>query len=470
MNSEICTKLFYVYNEILVGTDIVKKYLQDNKHILVGGQSIDYAIRLRGDKLYQDWEIPDLDFVTDNHANVAYDIFTIVATKLSSSVNISVLNAMHPTTMRVQVAKFSVADVTFIPTRLLEIYRMSALDYDGCLIRHPFFQYIDIQRSFSYPYENTMMEVITHRWKKDFKRLLLTMKYYSPHDKNLIKSFTSKYNIKKSPNLNKLGYKKNRLYKMSKNNNTNTIDPLDIMKMYKELDSGSVSKQISTIGIVNGELAYLIYRSIYKLIVGKKMNSFISGDETNMTYMGSDNFLNSYLMTDDDKEHFFARNPKLGEDIRTTNPYIDIIPSRTIAKDWELINVEHKTAYHSINLKKIDPSYPNISIRVVSINYLIMYISMLWITLRANIYLSMFIRLLKIIEKVYNMEDDSPMIRWIYPSIETYGTEMKNLFERNKLTVKKPPNIYINKYNTLDAAIKSIQPFEYQEIYNLDGM
>jgi hypothetical protein len=82
----------------------------------------------------------------------------------------------------------------------------------------------------------------------------------------------------------------------------------------------------------------------------------------------------------------------------------------------------------------------------------------------------MFIRLLKIIEKVYNMEDDSPMIRWIYPSIETYGTEMKNLFERNKLTVKKPPNIYINKYNTLDAAIKSIQPFEYQEIYNLDGM
>jgi hypothetical protein len=95
---------------------------------------------------------------------------------------------------------------------------------------------------------------------------------------------------------------------------------------------------------------------------------------------------------------------------------------------------------------------------------------MLWITLRANIYLSIFIKLLKIIEKVYTLDKDDDMIRLLFPSIETYGYELKNLFERNKLTVKKPANIYINKYNTLDMAVKSIQPFEYPDIYNLDGM
>lgn len=468
MNSEICTKLFYVYNEILVGTDIVKKYLREHKHILVGGQSIDYAIRLKGSKLYEDWEIPDLDFVTDNHANVAYSIFKEVSV-LSNRVNISVLGAMHPTTMRVQVAKFAVADVTFIPTRILEIYQSSALEYDGCLIRHPFFQYVDIQRSFSFPYENTMMEVITHRWEKDFKRLLLTMKYYSPHDDYLVKTFASKYSIRKTPNLSKLGYKKNRLYKMSKEIGKDTIQAEDIIKMYKTLNLSS-PKKISTLGIVNGELAYLIYMSIYKMIFNKKFDKvFITGDESNMSYTGSDNFLNSYVMTDDDKEHFSALNPKL--ESRDTHPYIDIIPSRMIAGEWELVGVEHRMAYHSINLKKLNSSYPNVTLRVVSINYLILYISMLWITLRANIYLSMFIKLLKIIEKVYNLQDEpSPLIQWIYPSIETYGIEMKNLFEKNKLTVKKPPNIYINKYTTVEKAINSIQPFEYQEIYNLDGM
>ena len=467
MNSEICTKRYYVFNEVSAGIDIVKRYLRENKQILVGGQSIDYAIRLKGGKLYEDWEIPDLDFVTDDYANVAYQIFTKVGTKLAEKVNISVLNAMHPTTMRVQVAKFSVADVTFIPTRILDMYKLSTLEYDGCLLRHPFFQYIDIQRSFSYPYENKMMEVITHRWEKDFKRLLLTMKYYSPHDIDLVNKFVSRYNIKKIPNLNKLGMKKNRLHIMNKSKKHIEIPSVDILKMYKNLDSANVDKPLSTIGVVNGELAFMIYRAIYK----KDQNTkFISGNETKMTYKGTDQFLNSYLMTYDDREKLFALYPKAGENIRETNAYIDIIPSRIIADTWELIDVEHKTAYHNINLRKINPSYPNVTIKVVSINFLILYISMLWVTLRGNIYLSMFIKLLKMIEKTYNTNEDNPMLRLLFPSIETYGSEIPHIFEREKLTIKKPAAIYINKYNNLEAAVNSIQPFEYQDVYNLDGM
>lgn len=473
MNSEICTKKYYVYNEVLAGIQLVKNFLQANRQILVGGQSIDYAIRLKGGKLYDDWEIPDLDFVTDDYANVAYDIFKVIGTKLSERINISVLNAMHPTTMRVQVAKFSVADVTFIPTRILEMYKLSTLEYDGCLIRHPFFQYVDIQRSFSYPYENTMMEVITHRWEKDFKRLLLTMKYYSPHDKELVSSFVSKYHIKKNSTLSKLGYKKNRLHRMSKISPSSIahFDSSELLTLYKELNKTSVEKELTTIGVINGELAYLIYRSIYKNIMGNSFDhEFITGDEKRLKYKGCDYFLNSYLMTNEDKEKFFALNPKLEDVSRETNPYIDIIPSRLICDTWELVGIEHRTAYHSINLKKINPSYPNVTVKVVSINYLILYICMLWVTLRTSIYLSLYIKLLKMIERVYNSQDDNPMLRLLFPSIETYGNEIPHIFERNKVSITKPTNIYINKYNNLETAVNSIKKFEYQEVYNLDGM
>ena len=458
MNSEICTKRYYVYNEVIAGIEIVRDYIRETKQILVGGQSIDYALRLKGVQLYENWEIPDFDFITDDYAKVAYEIFSKVT---SIPTDVSVLNALHPTTMRVQVMKFSVADVTFIPTRLMEIYRLSALEYDGCFIRHPFFQYLDIQRSFSYPYENPMMEVITHRWEKDYKRLLLTMKYYNPNDSKLVDDFISGYLVKQKANLQKLGSKKNRLHMMSKNKNKISAN----IKQYK--NKGILEKPVLTFGVINGELAFMIYYDIYRKVIGKPpSNPYLSGNEQSFSYTGSDDFLNSYLMTPDDQERFFAHYPKV--EIKETNAYIDVIPSRLIGDIWELVNVEHKTAYHDINLKMLNDSYPNITVKVVSINYLTLYISMLWITLRANVYLSIFIKLLKIIEKIYNLQEDTPLIRLLYPSIKTYGKEVPHIFDRNK--VVKPPNIYVNKYNPVDKALESIKPFEYSELYNLDGM
>lgn len=468
MNSEICTKHFYAYNEVVSGIAVVKNYIQRTGQILVGGQSIDYALRLKGYKLYEDWELPDLDFQTDNHANVAYELFIEVATKQGDSVDTSVINALHHTTMRVQVMKFAVADITFIPTRIIEMYRETALAYDGCLIRHPFFQYLDIQRSFSYPYENPMLEVITHRWAKDFKRFLLTMKYYSPSDKTLVNNFVKMYDLKEKPGLAKLGKKKNRLGKATMFKGVlESNSGSGILGLYKTIDNSQLEKPLSLIGVVNGELAYRIYRSLYKKILGKPIESkYILGEN----YLGNVYFLNSYLMNLEDKDKFFAKNPKLMQNVKNTNPYIDIIPSRTITEGYEIINVSHRTSYHDINLSKIDPKFPNITIKVVSINFLTLYISMLWITLRSSIYLSMYLKLIKMMEKIYSSTINHENIYLLMPSINTYGTELPHIFDINKLQFAKPENIFINKYNNIQSAKNKVKPYEYPDIYNLDGM
>lgn len=474
MQSEICTKNYYVYDVVSKAIQIVKNYVQETGQILVGGQSIDYALRLKGIKLYEDWELPDLDFQSDDYANVAYEIFAKVASATDAPV--AVLNAMHQTTMRVQVVKFAVADVTFVPTRILEMYRQSALMYDGCLIRHPIFQYLDIQRSFSYPYENTMMEVITHRWEKDFKRLLLTMKYYNPSDKVFVLDFIKQYESKLKPavpKLSKLGIKKNRLNKrMASSKPTSGSAPNEVIGFYKKLLSNVIEKELVPFGLVNGELAFLIYYHIYRKAFKKlAKDDYIKGRPDDrgfgVSYNGSAYFLNSYVMDIDDRDIFFTHKPDLIKSKKDTNPYIDVIPVRTIAEDWELVNVGHKTGYHDINLSQLSDKFPNMTVRVVSINFLILYISMLWITIRSETYLSIFLKLLRMIEKVYNSDLNTKLL---FPSNKVYGSEVPHFFELNKAGFKKPQNIYINKYNSLENGLKEITEYVYPEIYNMDGL
>ena len=52
------------FNQVLKGLDIVKDFIIENKLIITGGMAIDYALKLKGDKLYEDNQLPDYDFYT----------------------------------------------------------------------------------------------------------------------------------------------------------------------------------------------------------------------------------------------------------------------------------------------------------------------------------------------------------------------------------------------------------------------
>ena len=58
------------FREFTIAQEAIKKYIQTRNCILYGGIAIDYALRLRGDKIYEDTDIPDFDFwVPDNVAS-----------------------------------------------------------------------------------------------------------------------------------------------------------------------------------------------------------------------------------------------------------------------------------------------------------------------------------------------------------------------------------------------------------------
>ena len=152
---------------IIQSIEIVKRFVYKHKKIIVGGQSIDYALKLKGDPgLYDKDALPDIDIVSDTHYQDAYAI-AIQLMKAGIS-GISVINALHPSTMKVRVDFQEVCDITYIPTNLLEA--IPTIWYKGYQITHPHYQYIDQHRSLMYPYENPPFETIMNRPLKDMVR------------------------------------------------------------------------------------------------------------------------------------------------------------------------------------------------------------------------------------------------------------------------------------------------------------
>mgnify|MGYP000318159682 CR=1 FL=1 len=168
--------------DTLIALGLVKKYVAKNNLIIVGGMAIDFALRLKGSKLYEDDVMPDYDFYSPNYNLDAYKIAEQL--KKSGLTNISVINANHISTMRVRVNYVVVADVTYIPKKIYD--KLPFLMYRDIRFIHPHFQLIDQHRALSYPYENPPWEVINHRWEKDAIRYDMIYKYYPLKGKNFI--------------------------------------------------------------------------------------------------------------------------------------------------------------------------------------------------------------------------------------------------------------------------------------------
>lgn len=474
IKTEIETKKYYIYQTLYNCLEFVKDFAHKHNLILVGGLSLDYAMRLQNKKIYEDWKLPDLDFVSTDYANISYLLFSEIAKYLLgrnldeiSKIPIGVLNAIHHTTMKVIIYRDTIADITYMTEELLVLYELSTLNFNGIKIRHPFFQYVDMQRAFSYPYENPMNEVIFHRWKKDYKRMLEVMEEFSPNDKTLQNQFIE-YFVTKSkqspPNLAKLGTKKLPITANKKKYIT-TIPTLDRIKLYKDF-IGTDKKEILDTGCINGELAYFIYYNIYKLAVGKKYeNKFINGQNN---YIGTHYFLNSYAITGDDLKTIYLKKPVLYHHQKETNPFMDILPKKIIANEYEFVQLVHKIGYNVIDLSMLNKEYPKVLVKVVSFNFLIMYIASYWMMFKHDMYLSMYLKLLRIINKTYRNDFvQNEYSKYLFPSIQSYGQELDDYKIPDNI---KPKSIYINEHITPAKALANIKEFEYTDDYELNGI
>ena len=163
------------FDSIVRALELAEKFILHNKKILVGGQAIDYALKSKGEKgIYDETALKDLDIITDTHFQDAYAFATILVRH--GFTGISVINAMHPSTMKVRVNFKEIIDITYIPTNILK--NIPTIWHKGFQIVHPHFQYIDQHRSLTYPYENAPRETILQRPRKDMTRYDLLYAHY----------------------------------------------------------------------------------------------------------------------------------------------------------------------------------------------------------------------------------------------------------------------------------------------------
>lgn len=176
MAKRIMVDKYYHHDSRERGTELVRQFIIDKQLIITGGLVIDYALRLKGEKIYEDYEVPDYDIFSPNNASDASELFMILYENGFS--NISLLPGLHPSTVKVYVYKDCIADLTFINKESFDKMASTALIYDDLLFRSPYFQYPDMHRALTYPYENEPRETINNRWIKDFERFIKLYKYY----------------------------------------------------------------------------------------------------------------------------------------------------------------------------------------------------------------------------------------------------------------------------------------------------
>ncbi len=157
--------------------EFVQKFIRREMRILYGGMAIDFALREKGKKLYEDNAIPDYDFYSPEHYLDAYTIARELHNK--GMPNVQVITAVHQTTLRVRVDFEVVADISYMPPPVFKtVEKQSLKTADGLKFVHPHFQMIDQHRSLSFPLEHFPMAPVFKRWKKDMTRFNMLYEEY----------------------------------------------------------------------------------------------------------------------------------------------------------------------------------------------------------------------------------------------------------------------------------------------------
>jgi hypothetical protein len=218
--------------------EIVKEFIISRKLIVYGGQSIDYALRLKGSSIYHDSQIPDLDFLSTRNVDDGYDLTDILIKKGFKNVNS--VHGLHIQTMKVRVDSIWVADISYVPDKVFKL--LPTIKYNGMNILHPDYQRSDMHLAFCFPYANPPREDIFNRFKKDVKRFNIIQQYYpmDVKDSNIIECTESK-----------------------------------TFKLDSELIKGN--------NALHGFAAYNIYVSEYNKIINKTSIDLFSFDESGVT-------------------------------------------------------------------------------------------------------------------------------------------------------------------------------------------
>lgn len=386
----ILFKYNYLQNDIIKAINIVKNYIIENKLLIVGGTAIDYALRLKNDKIYnEEYQIPDFDIISPNNVDHANKIGLILCN--AKFENISIIPAIHNTTVRVQLLGYTVFDSTFMPIKLYN--KIPKIKYQKFHIIDPLFQKINQYMSMSFLFRNNGINYnISDRLMKDYERFSKIDKYYNFYNIiNLDKVNTIKLNkiklILPNNNLIQLDlYEKNKI--IDNLDNINKINKLNIdNNLYCNIEAnycfhGIISYNIiynqylnllndlKTIIKFNKEdLDFLDKKSKYILI---KSTIFIKGNEIEVDLLDN---IPIILINNNDKVDYIynelLKNNKLSK-LKKYSNIIDIIPKRAKCLLNNKYNIEIFDLYDdllSINILNINNNSILISNYIYNLSY-----------------------------------------------------------------------------------------------------
>lgn len=322
----------YLQEKIKTALNIIKEYIITNNLLIVGGTAIDYALKLQNDTLYNDlYQVPDFDIISPNNIEHANNIGKLLCEMKYE--NISIVPAIHHTTVRVQLLGFTLFDSTFVPE---DIYnKIPYLEYQEFKFVDPNFQKINQYLSLSLLYKITGPSYnILNRFKKDVQRLDLLNKYYillhSEYSNLAVKDIKNRLITFNFPiNIYNLEYI--NILNTESNINKKFLNILDIPKKYlnKYQIYSNILFNINSNFIFNGILAYnliyvefdRIYSKLYNILpLTKQDKEFLSCSYNNISL-------------------------KLGYTINDQNLLFDIYENTEIC----LINSSNKNSKNSIN-------------------------------------------------------------------------------------------------------------------------
>jgi hypothetical protein len=327
----------YLKDDIIKAINIVKNYIIQHKLVIVGGTAIDYALRLQNDKIYnEEYQIPDFDIISPNNVEHANNIGTILCNEKFN--NISIIPAIHNTTVRVKLLGFTVFDSTFIPEYLYN--KIPKIQYKNFQIIDPLYQKINQYLSMSFLFKNNGMNYnISDRLIKDYERFNKIDKYYNFYtniDPNKI--IDIKYNkIKINLDIN-ANFDIN-IYNKSNKINTDFDKKINLLLNNSEI-YGEINNNICFHGII----AYnLIYNEFNKLL--DNIKEFITFNNEDTIFI--ENKLKYILI----KPDITITNQFIEMDIIDNLPLVFINSNNSIN---EIYNNLKKNNTNITELKKID--------------------------------------------------------------------------------------------------------------------
>ena len=173
------------FSDTAKALDLVLKYIIDSQRLIYGGLAIDLALKMTGHAgIYGPDILPDYDIISTDFYNESNQLAGLLYD--AGLRNVSSINATHFGSRRVRVNFIPVCDLSYMPEKIhkkvpfliIKSKMPGLMKFNGMRIVHPDYQRMDLHRSFTVPFKNPPMEVISHRLMKDQSRFKLVDKAY----------------------------------------------------------------------------------------------------------------------------------------------------------------------------------------------------------------------------------------------------------------------------------------------------